>query len=236
MLDLESLFKLNYPMCIMCAAKGGKFAGCIVNTVFQIVPEPPTVAVSLNKQSLTHEYVTESQAFTVSVLAEGAPMKLIAGFGFRSSRDVNKFEHVQYRTGLNGAPIITDHTTSFIEAQVIQAVDSGTHTLFIAKVTACETIDDSKIPMTYTYYRDVKGGKTPRTAATYIKKKSEQTLKQGAKSMKKYKCLMCGYIYDPKVGDPENGVEPGTAFEDLPDDWVCPDCGVGKEEFEPIED
>lgn len=237
MLDLESLFKLNYPMCIMCAAKGQKLAGCIVNTVFQIVPEPPTVAVSLNRQSLTHEYVTESRAFTISVLAEGAPMRLIAGFGFRSSRDVNKFEHVQYRIGLSGAPIVTDYTTSFIEAAVTQAVDCGTHTLFIAKVTACETIDDSKIPMTYTYYRDVKGGKTPRTAATYVKKtKAEQTWKQGAKSMKKYKCLMCGYIYDPQVGDPDNGIEPGTAFENLPDDWVCPDCGVGKEEFEPIED
>ncbi len=237
MLDLESLFKLNYPMCIMCAAKGQELAGCIVNTVFQIVPEPPTVAVSLNRQSLTHEYVTESRAFTISVLAEGAPMRLIAGFGFRSSRDVNKFEHVQYRIGLSGAPIVTDYTTSFIEAAVTQAVDCGTHTLFIAKVTACETIDDSKIPMTYTYYRDVKGGKTPRTAATYVKKtKAEQTSKQGAKSMKKYKCLMCGYIYDPQVGDPDNGIEPGTAFENLPDDWVCPDCGVGKEEFEPIED
>jgi rubredoxin len=54
--------------------------------------------------------------------------------------------------------------------------------------------------------------------------------------MKKYKCLMCSYIYDPAVGDPENGVGPGTAFEDLPDGWVCPDCGAGKDEFEPIED
>ncbi len=54
--------------------------------------------------------------------------------------------------------------------------------------------------------------------------------------MKKYKCLMCGYIYDPTVGDPDNGVAAGTAFEDLPDDWTCPECGVGKDEFEPIED
>ena len=46
--------------------------------------------------------------------------------------------------------------------------------------------------------------------------------------MKKYKCVMCGYIYDPAVGDPDNDIEAGTAFEDLPDDWVCPDCGVGK--------
>ena len=54
--------------------------------------------------------------------------------------------------------------------------------------------------------------------------------------MKKYKCLMCGYIYDPDSGDADGGIEAGTAFEDIPDDWVCPECGVGKEEFEPIED
>ncbi len=52
--------------------------------------------------------------------------------------------------------------------------------------------------------------------------------------MKKYKCIMCGYIYDPAKGDPDNGVEPGTAFEDIPDTWVCPDCGAPKSEFEPL--
>lgn len=52
--------------------------------------------------------------------------------------------------------------------------------------------------------------------------------------MDKYKCLVCGYIYDPKAGDPDNGVAPGTRFEDLPDTWVCPECGVGKDQFEKI--
>ena len=54
--------------------------------------------------------------------------------------------------------------------------------------------------------------------------------------MKKYVCEVCGDIYDPEVGDPDNGIEPGTAFEDLPDDWVCPLCGVGKDEFAPEEE
>ncbi len=53
--------------------------------------------------------------------------------------------------------------------------------------------------------------------------------------MKKYRCLVCGWDYDPAVGDTNSGIEPGTAFEDLPDDWVCPICGVGKDQFEPIE-
>ena len=66
--------------------------------------------------------------------------------------------------------------------------------------------------------------------------KVRAVLKQGVKGMKKYKCLMCGYVYDPQAGIPDDGIEPGTVFEDLPDDWVCPDCGVGKDEFEPVED
>ncbi|MEO0093738.1 MAG: rubredoxin [candidate division WOR-3 bacterium] len=51
--------------------------------------------------------------------------------------------------------------------------------------------------------------------------------------MEKWECLVCGYIYDPEKGDPENGVEPGTPFEELPDDWVCPECGASKDQFEP---
>lgn len=50
--------------------------------------------------------------------------------------------------------------------------------------------------------------------------------------MKKYVCSACGYVYDPEIGDPDSGIAPGTAFEDLPDDWVCPLCGVGKDMFE----
>jgi rubredoxin len=50
--------------------------------------------------------------------------------------------------------------------------------------------------------------------------------------MKRYVCTVCGYVYDPAKGDPEGGVAPKTAFEDLPDDWVCPECGVGKDMFE----
>ncbi|MGI2907909.1 rubredoxin [Tolypothrix sp. VBCCA 56010] len=53
--------------------------------------------------------------------------------------------------------------------------------------------------------------------------------------MEQYVCSVCAYEYDPEAGDPDSGIEPGTAFEDIPDDWVCPVCGAGKEEFEPAE-
>lgn len=52
--------------------------------------------------------------------------------------------------------------------------------------------------------------------------------------MEKYQCTLCGYIYDPELGDPEHGISPGTAFDDLPDDWVCPICRAKKRVFEPV--
>ena len=53
--------------------------------------------------------------------------------------------------------------------------------------------------------------------------------------MKLYICEICGYVYDPAIGDEDFGINPGTAFENLPDDWVCPDCGAEKDEFAPTE-
>ena len=66
-------------------------------------------------------------------------------------------------------------------------------------------------------------------------KNNTHSQRYGDKTMKKYVCDVCGYVYDPEKGDPDNGVEPGTAFENLPDDWTCPECGVGKDDFSPQE-
>jgi flavin reductase (DIM6/NTAB) family NADH-FMN oxidoreductase RutF/rubredoxin len=233
MLDLEALFKLGYGMCILSSSRDGRSNGCIVNTVFQLTPEPPMVAVSVNRKCLTHEYISASKVFTVSILSENTPTLFIGKFGFRSGRDIDKFEGVRCRAGQTGAPIVLDNTAAFIEAQVTQSIDIETHTLFIGRIVACETLDEKAYPMTYAYYRDVKHGRTPKSAATYVEVKAHSN--KGAKKMKKYKCIMCGYIYDPAAGDPDNGVDAGTPFEDLPGEWVCPECGAGKDEFEPFE-
>ena len=68
-----------------------------------------------------------------------------------------------------------------------------------------------------------------------IQDEPEQQKESEDKKMKKYVCGPCGYVYDPAVGDPDSGIAPGTAFEDLPDDWCCPVCGVSKDMFEPEE-
>lgn len=176
MLDLESLFSLNYGMCIVSSKKVDKFNGCIVNTVFQLTPEPPTVAVSINRQCLTHEYITDSRLFTVSILTQEAPMSFIGNFGFKSGRNTDKFKGVNYKTGQTGVPIILDNTVAFLEAEVTESIDVITHTLFIAKIVACETLDENAEPMTYNYYRVIKHGGTPKTAATYIEVKPKTKL------------------------------------------------------------
>jgi rubredoxin len=68
-----------------------------------------------------------------------------------------------------------------------------------------------------------------------LERKYFSILYKGGEHMNKWQCTVCGYIYDPSEGDPSQGIEPGTSFEDLPDDWVCPDCGVPKDDFEEME-
>jgi len=129
-----------------------------------------------------------------------------------------------------------ENTIAYLEAEVIQAIDVGTHTLFVGKVVEAENIKKAK-PLTYDYYHQIKKGISPQTAPTYIadnKKIENNKKRKELEKMAKYECSVCGYIYDPEKGDPESGVNPGTPFEDLPDDWVCPICGAGKDEFEEL--
>jgi len=121
---------------------------------------------------LTEQYIRESKVFAASIIAEETPIKMIGKFGFRTGRDFNKFDDVNYKIGKVGSPMVLDNTVGFLEVEVSSEIDLGKYTLFIGEVVACETIDKEKIPMTYSYYRDVKGGRTPRTAATYLNKEA----------------------------------------------------------------
>ena len=233
MLDYDALYKLTYGMCIASAVSDGKKNGCIVNTVVQLSPDPATVAVSIHRENLTNEIISQSGFFSVSVLSTDASMKFMGPFGFRSGRDIDKFGGINYQTGTSGLPVVLDNTVAVIEAEVVQKVQVETHTLFIGRILRSDIIDDEAEPMTYTYYRQVRHGKTPERAATFHKKNQTEERKD-AGNMQKYECTVCGYVYDPAKGDPDNDVSAGTAFEDLPDDWVCPDCGVGKDQFEAV--
>jgi len=233
----RSLSCINYGLYIVTSRSGEKLNGQIVNTVVQVSGRPPKIAVSINKENLTHEFISESGVFGVSVLDETTPMTLIGTFGFRSGRDVNKFEKVKHTFGVTKTPLVTEHTISVLEAKVIDSVNVGTHTVFVGEVLSGQVIKKGRA-LTYDFYKEHLKGKTPKEAPSYVETSKEPREKQpekGAKPMKKYVCSVCGYLYDPKMGDPANGIKPGTAFEDIPPNWTCPVCGVDKDAFKPEE-
>ena len=228
-MDLKALHNITYGVYVITSKANERINGQAANTVFQISSEPATLAVSINKQNFTHGLIKESGLFAVSVLPEETPISLIGQFGFKSGRDVDKFEGMKYETTESGIPYLTeDDSLAYIEARVIQEVDANTHTIFIGEVIDAKILRDGK-PMTYAYYHQVKRGTTPPTAPTYIK--DERRVDMGDI----YECTVCGYRYDPAKGDPEHNIPPGTSFEDLPDDWVCPVCGATKDQFEKVE-
>ena len=229
----QALQKINYGVYIVSSRSGGKYNGQIANAVMQVAAEPATIAISINKQNLTHQFISESGVFTVSVLTTKATMQLIGLFGFKSGRDTDKFKDTKYKTGVTGAPLVLESTAAHIEAEVLSSLDAGTHTIFLGKVINHEAINPDE-PMTYAYYHQVKKGLSPKSAPTYIKEDTTKESQKEAVTMKKYKCTVCGYIYDPAVGDPDSNIKPGTPFEKLPDNWVCPICGADKSVFEPV--
>ncbi len=227
-MNVKALYKLGYGLYVVSSRNGDRLNGQIANTVFQITSEPPTIAVSINKNNLTHEFIKESKVLTASVLSQDTPLSFIGHFGFKSGRDIDKLEGINYKIGETQAPVVTDNTLAYLEARVIQELDVGTHTIFVGELVGADVLKEGE-PMTYAYYHQVKRGTTPKAAPSYIEEKKVEVIKAT-----KYKCTVCGYIYDPELGDPDGGIKPGTPFEEIPDDWVCPVCGAAKSEFEKI--
>ncbi len=228
-MDINTIFKVGYGLYILSSMKGERYNGCIINTISQVNSEPITFQAIISKMNYTYEFIKESGLFSVSILNQDVPFPFIGTFGFKSGRDINKFQNIKYKLGEKKVPIVLDHTVAYLVCEVFQTVDVNTHTMFIGNLIDAEILSDAT-PLTYAYYRDFKKGKSSKNAPTYInpailEKKKEET------DMDKYVCEVCGYVYDPSAGDPDSGIKPGTKFEDLPADWVCPVCGAGKEEF-----
>jgi len=233
-MNTKAFFKISYGVYIVCSiSKEEKLNGQIANTVFQVTSEPAKFAVSINRDNLTHKYIEESGVFSVSVLKKDVPIPFIGKFGFKTGKDTDKFKDTEFIRGHKGVPVVKENSVAYIECEVENSINLGTHTLFIGKVVNAEVLSEDEV-MTYAYYHEVKKGKSPKNAPTFIKENKEEKKTIQGGTLEKYRCKVCSYIYDPEKGDPDNGIEPGTKFEDIPDDWVCPVCGVGKEEFEKI--
>lgn len=203
-LDPTALFTLSYGLYVLTAREGDRDCGCIVNTVTQLTENPTRIALSVNKQNFTNEVIQRTGVFNVSVLTEAAPMDLFRHFGFQSGRDVDKFAGRTDPTSENGLRYIDGPANALISGKVEQAIDCGTHMLYIALVTEARKLSDAP-SMTYAYY--------------FANVKPKPQPKPAEKPRRGFVCRICGYFYE---GD------------ELPPDFICPLCKHGAADFEPV--
>ncbi|MBN1391047.1 MAG: flavin reductase [Candidatus Thermoplasmatota archaeon] len=225
----ETLFKVTYGMYIVGSRSGDRLNGLIINTANQVTSSPPRVSVTISRNNLTHDYIMESKVFSISVLRKDTPLKFIGTWGFRSGRDIDKFQGTNYRIGGTGAPIVLDNAIGYMDLKLVNHMEVETHTIFIGEIVGSEMISDGE-PLTYTYYRDIKGGHSSKLAPTYDGW-ADKPKGPASKDLSKYICQRCGYVYDPIAGDPGSDIGPNTPFSELPATWVCPLCRAGKDEF-----
>jgi flavin reductase (DIM6/NTAB) family NADH-FMN oxidoreductase RutF/rubredoxin len=234
-MDINSFFKITYGLYLVCSKDGNNLNGHVSNTVFQVTADPPQFVVATHKDNLTTTYIRKSRLFSISVLQQDVTLEFIGPWGFKSGKEIDKFKGISFKEGKTGVPVVIDKSVAYIECEVTDEMDTGTHILFIGRVVDAKILDHYHKPLTYDYYREVIKGLSPEHAPTHIAEKPEKEEVpvpiKIENAPKKYRCSVCGYIYNPDEGDPHSGIAPGTAFEDIPDDWTCPICGVSKKDF-----
>ena len=203
-IDNKALFDLTYGVFVLGAKAGERENACIINTCSQVANAPTRVAISCISGNLTPELIRESGMFTLSVLDETCLFETIRYFGMQSGREVNKLGGIDMDRDESGVPYVAWQCCAEISCRVKETVELGSHTLFIAEITSAKKLSANK-PLTYAdYHAKVK----PKPAAPAPEKKPVA-----------WRCRICGYVYEG---------------ENLPDDFVCPLCGHGREDFEPI--
>ena len=203
--DNNAMFKLSYGLFVLTAREGDKDNGCIINTAAQLTDSPKRIQIAVNKANHTHEMIQRTGVFNVTVLTESVPFKIFQQFGFCSGRDTDKFADVGYQDRTaNGLRYLPENANAVISGKVVESYDWGTHTLFVAEVTEAKVLSDDR-SVTYQYYFD------------HIKPKPAPAV-EGEKKPG-WVCKICGYVYEG---------------EELPEDYVCPLCKHGPEDFEKL--
>jgi ferric-chelate reductase [NAD(P)H] len=162
----QALNKLSYGMYVVSSQDQGKKNGQIINVASQVTAEPLQVLICLNKQNLTYAYVEKSGIFGLSILAQDTPFKMIGTWGFKSGREMDKFQDAAYTLGRTGVPLLTEHTLAILECEVVSQSDAGTHSLFLGRVLGGEVLS-AGTALTYDYYRNVIKGRASKNAPTF---------------------------------------------------------------------
>ena len=175
--DLTALFNIGYGLYVVTSNDGKKDNGLIVNTVTQVTNTPNRIAVTINKANYSHHTIKQTGIMNINCLSTDAPFAVFEQFGFKSGRNVNKFENCTPLRSDNGLVFLPKYINSFMSLKVEQYVDLDTHGMFICSITEARVISDRET-MTYTYYQN------------NVKPKPETEGKKG------YVCKICGYVYE----------------------------------------
>ncbi|AEG59464.1 flavin reductase [Desulforamulus ruminis] len=196
----KALRQISYGLYVISSRKDGRFNGQCANSVFQVTSEPVQLAVGINKNNLTHEYIMDSRVFVVSVLNPKG-LDLVKRFGFQSGRKVDKFADTPFDLGEVEVPLLRDCLAN-LECRVVNTLDVGTHTLFVGEVV-CAKERAAGEPMTYALYHRLKN--------TAVSPAAE------SRSLTQWRCKVCGYVHQgeqPPEICPVCGVGP-EEFEKL---------------------
>ena len=203
------LKKLSYGMYIISSKEDNLLVGCVANSVMQINSD--TVAISLNNNNYTTKVILENNLFAINILPTNTSIDLIKTFGFKKSNEINKYENINYELK-EDTPIIND-TCGYIICTFTNSIKTDTHTIIIGKIISMQETNNYEA-MTYKYYQENLKGTTSKNAPTY----QEETTKT---KKNVFVCKICGFRYE-------------TDLDELPADFKCPMCGVGKEYFEKL--
>lgn len=206
-MDKKAIYNLSYGV-FMVSTKSGEVAnGCITNTCIQVASNPVRIAISVLNSNYTCDLIKESGIFAVSILDNDCTFETIKHFGFQSGRDVDKFGNITPPTDCNDVPYLGWQSCAVISGKVVEQHDLGTHTLFIAEVVDAKVLSD-KEPITYAKYQNEIKPKNNAASA-----------KEDGKKIVGWRCKICNYVYEGSK---------------LPEDYACPLCGHGADDFEPI--
>ena len=215
-MDKKVLRNLSYGVYVVTSKDKDRNIGCIANSIMQVTSNPSVIAVSINHDNYTNKIIKENNKFGVSILKETTDAKIIGTFGYKSSKDNDKFDGINFKE-ISEIPVL-ENTCGYMVCKVIDTMETSTHTIFLGEVIEADDYSEENA-MTYKYYHENLKGSSPKNAPTY----EETSISQVDKDSKniKWKCSICGYIHEA---------------DELPDDFKCPICGFGKEYFELVED
>lgn len=176
-MDSNALFNLTYGLYLLTARYDNRDNGCIINTVMQVTDAPARLSIVVNKQNYTHEMLSHTDNFNISVLTTEAPFELFEKFGFHSGRDTDKFVDCNYvQRADNQVLYLTQHSNAVLVCSIVERSDLGTHTQFLADITGAEVLSSAE-SVSYRYYQQ------------HIK--PQPVVSKGC-----WVCSLCGWVYE----------------------------------------